>query len=298
MKQENVNHPSHYNQHPAGIECIDIIRHYTCDIANAIKYLWRAGLKTEMGKEDAEKEMEDLHKALWYIEDFNKMFKPTQQQLSLIETMKKRIKTVTGHAIEEITTGYDDNVKIAMACLLLVGLIVRDKVSCDELWYKDLQTAIRCIQKRILEINMKLTLKEVDEMEMALKGIAIEGEDYAKPGGIRDTEPDNYDPLNVVILYGRAYCLTNEIRQKPNGALYTPCNNCDLQELCYKDWKHPKEEECRHLCQLHYAATEQYYREVGYAKYSPRYGTIEIIDKKKEREKEMKEMEEEDEENE
>ena len=36
---EHVNHPKHYNQHPAGIECIDIIRHYTCDIANALKYL-------------------------------------------------------------------------------------------------------------------------------------------------------------------------------------------------------------------------------------------------------------------
>ena len=66
----NVNHPKHYNSHPNGIECIDIIRHYVCDIANAIKYLWRAGLKPEMGMEDAEKEIEDLKKALWYIEDY------------------------------------------------------------------------------------------------------------------------------------------------------------------------------------------------------------------------------------
>ena len=67
---EHVNHPKHYNSHPNGIECIDIIRHYVCDIANAIKYLWRAGLKPEMGKENAEKEIEDLKKALWYIEDY------------------------------------------------------------------------------------------------------------------------------------------------------------------------------------------------------------------------------------
>ena len=57
---EHVNHPKHYNSHPNGIECIDIIRHYVCDIANAIKYLWRAGLKAEMGMENAEKEIEDL----------------------------------------------------------------------------------------------------------------------------------------------------------------------------------------------------------------------------------------------
>jgi hypothetical protein len=67
---EHLNHPQHYNSHPNGIECIDIIRHYTCDIANAIKYCWRAGLKPEMGMEDAEKEIEDLKKALWYIEDY------------------------------------------------------------------------------------------------------------------------------------------------------------------------------------------------------------------------------------
>lgn len=48
----NVSHPSHYNAHPAGIECIDVIRHYTCDIANAQKYLWRAGLKPEQGISD------------------------------------------------------------------------------------------------------------------------------------------------------------------------------------------------------------------------------------------------------
>ena len=68
--EENVNHPKHYNSHPAGVECIEVIRHYVCDIANAIKYLWRAGLKPEMGKDDAEKEIEDLKKAYWYIEDF------------------------------------------------------------------------------------------------------------------------------------------------------------------------------------------------------------------------------------
>ena len=70
MANNQVNHPKHYNQHPAGIECISIIRNYTCDIANALKYLWRAGLKFEMGKDDVVKEVEDLKKALWYIEDY------------------------------------------------------------------------------------------------------------------------------------------------------------------------------------------------------------------------------------
>lgn len=65
----NVEHPQHYNEHPSGVECIEIARHYCFDIGNAIKYLWRAGLKSEQGMTDLDKEIEDLEKAIWYIED-------------------------------------------------------------------------------------------------------------------------------------------------------------------------------------------------------------------------------------
>jgi hypothetical protein len=57
-----VNHPKHYTSDPSGIECIEITRHRTFNIGNAIKYLWRAGLK-----EDAQ--IQDLRKAIFYIED-------------------------------------------------------------------------------------------------------------------------------------------------------------------------------------------------------------------------------------
>lgn len=66
---DNVNHPSHYTSHPSGIECIEITRHYCFSIGNAIKYLWRAGLKKDSGMDDKKKEIEDLKKALWYIND-------------------------------------------------------------------------------------------------------------------------------------------------------------------------------------------------------------------------------------
>lgn len=68
-KTDNVNHPAWYTQHLSGIECIEITRHYCFAIGNAIKYLWRAGLKKEMGLEDKQKEIEDLNKAIWYIKD-------------------------------------------------------------------------------------------------------------------------------------------------------------------------------------------------------------------------------------
>lgn len=66
---DNVNHPKHYNSHPSGIACIEIARHYCFSIGNAIKYLWRAGLKKSGFLTDIDKEIEDLEKAIWYIKD-------------------------------------------------------------------------------------------------------------------------------------------------------------------------------------------------------------------------------------
>jgi len=65
--ENKVNHPSHYTKHPSGIECIQIIEHYNFCVGNAIKYLWRAGLKSEEGKSDMDKQIEDLEKAAWYV---------------------------------------------------------------------------------------------------------------------------------------------------------------------------------------------------------------------------------------
>lgn len=58
-----VNHPPHYTAHPAGIECIDVIEHLPFLRGTAIKYLWCAGQKGGEGKT-----IEDLRKAIWYIE--------------------------------------------------------------------------------------------------------------------------------------------------------------------------------------------------------------------------------------
>ena len=67
--KDNVNHPEHYTSHPSGIECIEVTRHYCFSIGNAIKYLWRAGLKKDASLTDNQKEIEDLKKAIWYIND-------------------------------------------------------------------------------------------------------------------------------------------------------------------------------------------------------------------------------------
>jgi len=59
---EKVNHPSHYND--GNIEVIDYIEDKQLGfcLGNAIKYISRAGKKYK------DKEVEDLKKAIWYIE--------------------------------------------------------------------------------------------------------------------------------------------------------------------------------------------------------------------------------------
>lgn len=68
-KNYQVNHPKHYTSDPSGIECIDITRHRNFNIGNAIKYLWRAGLKEDKDRKLIDKQVEDLNKAVWYLVD-------------------------------------------------------------------------------------------------------------------------------------------------------------------------------------------------------------------------------------
>lgn len=59
-ERDDINHPIHYNSHPSGVECITITEHMNYCLGNAVKYIWRAGLKGP----DAEK---DLKKAVFYL---------------------------------------------------------------------------------------------------------------------------------------------------------------------------------------------------------------------------------------
>jgi hypothetical protein len=58
--QESGN-PEHYTSHPSGVECIDIAKWMNFPLGNAIKYIWRAGLK------EADP-IPDLRKARDYLE--------------------------------------------------------------------------------------------------------------------------------------------------------------------------------------------------------------------------------------
>lgn len=64
---DSINHPDHYNLLPASctcglqIECISVVRHMNFNLGNVVKYVWRASYKGS--------ELEDLKKALWYLQD-------------------------------------------------------------------------------------------------------------------------------------------------------------------------------------------------------------------------------------
>lgn len=65
--------PNHYRQHPAGIECITITEHMNFCLGNAIKYIWRAGLKGDA--------IEDLRKAAFYIDrEIKRLSKPEKPE--------------------------------------------------------------------------------------------------------------------------------------------------------------------------------------------------------------------------
>ena len=61
MSVDMVNNPPHYTSHPSGVECIDVVEHMSFNLGNAVKYIWRAGLK-------GDDQLLDLRKARFYLD--------------------------------------------------------------------------------------------------------------------------------------------------------------------------------------------------------------------------------------
>jgi len=64
MDKEMVNHPNHYGGESNPYEVIKVIDAWDLDfcLGNTVKYISRAG------KKNTDKELEDLKKALWYLQ--------------------------------------------------------------------------------------------------------------------------------------------------------------------------------------------------------------------------------------
>ena len=64
MSNEMVNHPQHYGGEDSPYEAIKVIEAWELDfhLGNTVKYISRAG------KKGSDKELQDLKKALWYLQ--------------------------------------------------------------------------------------------------------------------------------------------------------------------------------------------------------------------------------------
>ena len=93
-----VDHPKHYNSHPSGVECIEIVRHMTFNTGSVFKYLWRAGLK------DTAPLIEDHKKALWFLKD----------EIGRLERAEREAKRTLEEAEQVSKTETDDNLSTAL----------------------------------------------------------------------------------------------------------------------------------------------------------------------------------------
>lgn len=87
MENNDAINPMHYRDgfRFTQCECIDLTRELPFSIGNAIKYVWRAGMK-----DDAE---QDLEKAKWYIDDERCRRRMTSQQRDAAENILRMIST-------------------------------------------------------------------------------------------------------------------------------------------------------------------------------------------------------------
>lgn len=119
---DEVNKPPHYTKHPSGVECIEITEHLNFCLGNAIKYIWRAGLKTD-------DPLKDLKKAAWYINrEIERLSKQDRksaldelsregQDLKMwewpvgINTVREHIKDIEWEMGEKIPSGIEEDSK-------------------------------------------------------------------------------------------------------------------------------------------------------------------------------------------
>lgn len=100
--EDKINHPKHYNSSNAScpeckrqIQCIDVTRHMSFNLGNALKYIWRAEHKGN--------KKEDLQKAIWYLQD-------EINNIDIENTdIKNTIDYLIKHGWEKVSYRYDDN---------------------------------------------------------------------------------------------------------------------------------------------------------------------------------------------
>lgn len=114
-----VHSPRHYTSHPSGVECIQITRHMNFNLGNAVKCLWRNGLK------DGQPAIQDLQKAIWYIQDeIDRMERATIQQrineivYDIDNYLADESKADKMLFLDTETTGLDDKAQVIQLAII------------------------------------------------------------------------------------------------------------------------------------------------------------------------------------
>jgi hypothetical protein len=151
-----------------------------------------------MGMKDAEKEIEDLKKALWYIEDYRKhinkhasyiMAKAAKDSnLSDKVICEAQVGIVTGYDIADIVKGYNKHIATAMSLLLQVGLIhTEGRIFIPRTWRHMLDEAAKAIQARIDDIQPQLRPLKPEPPTFEQVDIKVSAERITRAGGYKGT---------------------------------------------------------------------------------------------------------------
>ncbi len=92
MTTDDAINPRHYSVHPSGVQCIEISRWLSADLAQAFQYVWRCGQKDDP--------VQDLKKAIWFIEDemsINNDDKHTINYLKIGQNITNVLSYESGH---------------------------------------------------------------------------------------------------------------------------------------------------------------------------------------------------------
>lgn len=101
-----VDHPAHYNKHPSGIECIEVVQHMGFNLGNAVKYVWRADHK-------GDNPLQDLRKAAWYLDREITRLEQVEAELEAAKT--KKVET-TAEAPPQIEAWVADRTVCPIPC--------------------------------------------------------------------------------------------------------------------------------------------------------------------------------------
>lgn len=97
---DNVNHPVHYTGFSNGAEVIDITENLSFNLGNVVKYVARAGRKTE-------DPTEDLAKAKFYLEREIERLQPTEENVWTISMLMDQMQKLWDYRTHTIRRAWD-----------------------------------------------------------------------------------------------------------------------------------------------------------------------------------------------